>query len=82
MTPAIGIGAGGHAKVVLSILKLLGGFEIIGLLDSNRGLWGTHVMGIRVAGGDDLLARYYSDGVRHAFIGIGSVGNASLRRDL
>lgn len=82
MIATIGIGAGGHAKVVLSILKLLGGFEIIGLLDSNRGLWSTHVMGIRIEGGDDLLVRYYEEGVRHAFIGVGSVGNVSPRRDL
>jgi len=68
----IGLGAGGHAKVVLETLAAMGGFEVVGLLDPRRELWQTEVHGVPVLGGDELLASHYDSGVRHAFIGLGS----------
>lgn len=78
----VGLGAGGHARVVMDILRLMGGYEIVGLLDRDRTLWATEVQGVRVLGGDDLLSDLYDRGVPYAFIGLGSVGNAAPRREL
>jgi sugar O-acyltransferase (sialic acid O-acetyltransferase NeuD family) len=79
---AVGIGAGGHAAVVLEILKLAGACEVVGLLDVRPELWGTSVDGVAVLGDDLLLPSLYSDGVRGAFLGLGSVGDTRHRRAL
>lgn len=82
MNKVIGLGAGGHAKVVIETLRLVGNFELAGLIDPKRELWNTEVLGVRVLGDDDLLPELYSQGIHHAFIGLGSVGNSQPRRNL
>ena len=76
----IGLGAGGHAKVVIEILRLMGGYELVGLLDQNRELWNTRVLEVPVLGGDSLLAELYDQGTGHVFIGVGGVGDTGPRR--
>lgn len=76
----VGLGAGGHAKVVIEILQRNATLRIIGLLDRDDALWGRQVLGIPVLGGDDLLPELYGRGVRHVFIGVGSTGDATTRR--
>jgi UDP-perosamine 4-acetyltransferase len=78
----IGLGAGGHAKVVIDILQLAGGCELVGLLDSNPSLWHTSLLGVPVLGGDDLLSEVYAQGATYAFIGLGSIGDTKPRRRL
>lgn len=80
MQPIIGLGAGGHAKVLVEILRLLGEYEIIGLLDPDAEKWRTQVLGIPVLGDDDLLPALFAQGVREAFIGLGGVGDTRPRR--
>ena len=46
----IGLGAGGHAKVVIEILRLNASLRITGLLDRDDALWGRQVLGIPVLG--------------------------------
>jgi len=82
MKRVVGLGAGGHAKVVIEILQLMGGYELVGLLDPKKELWNTEVLGVPVLGGDDLLPKLYKEGVRHAFIGLGTVGDTRPRREL
>jgi len=82
MKRVVGLGAGGHAKVVIEILQLMGGYELVGLLDPKKELWNTKVLGIPVLGGDDLLPKLYKEGVRHAFIGLGTIGDTRPRREL
>lgn len=79
---AIGIGAGGHAKVVIDVLRCAGGCEVVGLLDADRGLHGTEVVGVPVLGGDDLLPSLRAEGITHAFIGVGCSGDARPRARL
>jgi sugar O-acyltransferase (sialic acid O-acetyltransferase NeuD family) len=78
----VGLGAGGHAKVVLEALAGVGGFEIVGLLDPREELWGGNVGGVPVLGGDELLRRQYDAGVTHAFIGLGGADDTAPRRRL
>lgn len=73
MPSVVGIGAGGHAKVIIDILRLNGEFDLIGLIDSDPSRVGDQVLGIPVLGGDDQLESLYRDGVRHAFLGIASL---------
>src|SRR6185295_11112546 len=82
MTRVIGFGAGGHAKVVIEILRALGGFEIVGLLDSNASLVGASMIGVPVIGDDGLAPGFVRDGIRHAFIGLGTGSSTLPRRRL
>ena len=82
MIPVVGFGAGGHAKVVIEILRSRGEYEIIGLLDARSELWGTNVLGVKVLGDDSLMTELHGRGIEHAFIGVGTVGDAQPRRGL
>lgn len=61
--PIIVLGSGGHAKVVLDVLRLLGR-EVIGLTTQDKSLSGTSMLGTRVLGDDDALANYTPAHVR------------------
>jgi UDP-perosamine 4-acetyltransferase len=82
MIPVIGIGAGGHAKVILEIIRNDPRYRLVGLLDRNHELWGKQIAGIPVLGGDELLGKLFAEGTRHAFIGVGTTGDAAPRRKL
>ena len=82
MERVIGLGAGGHAKVVIEILRLAGGYELVGLLDPDRRLWTTKVEGLPVLGDDELLRGLLSEGVQSAFLGLGAVGDTKHRQAL
>lgn len=80
--PVIGIGAGGHAKVVIDILKLGRRYDVVGLLDPRAELHGGAVMGVNVLGDDLLLESLLARGIRHVFIGVGSTASAGPRERL
>ena len=81
MTRVVGLGAGGHAAVVVDILRL-GGHDIIGLLDPDSNLADARVVGVPVLGGDELLAGMRDLDVRAFFVGVGSTPNTAARRRL
>ena len=81
MIPVIGFGAGGHAKVVIEILRSMREYEILGLLDK-RLPTGANVLGVEVLGDDSLMTELKERGIEHAFIGVGTVGDAQPRREL
>ena len=80
--PVLGLGAGGHAKVVIEILRLAGDYKLVGLLDPNSNLWGNTVLEVPVLGDDEQLPSLQKQGVRHAFIGVGAVGATKIRQSL
>lgn len=82
MTRVVGLGGGGHAKVVIDVLARDSRWEVVGLLDPDPALRGTEILGIAVLGDDDLLPELASRGVTHAFIGLGSTGDLGPRRRL
>lgn len=83
MAPVIGLGAGGHAKVVIEILRAMGGVELIGLLDVDESLHGKELLDVPVLGNDDRLAELTSEhGELGFFLGVGSVGDNSARTAL
>ncbi len=81
--PAIlGIGAGGHARVLIEILQQTGEWEIAGLLDADESKTGQNTSGILILGTDDTIPELFQRGIRAAFIGIGSIGSSILRRKI
>jgi UDP-perosamine 4-acetyltransferase len=80
--PVIGLGAGGHAKVVIEILKLCGRYEPVGLLDRNPELRGEQILGIPILGDDSLMEELKLGGADHFFIGLGGAADLQPRRRL
>ena len=75
----VGLGAGGHAKSVLEAALSSGRFEAVALADDDPARVGGEVLGVPVVGADKL-ARLRAEGVEHAFLGIGAVGDNAPRR--
>ena len=72
MDKIIVIGGGGHAKVVISILKKLNKYEIIGYTDNkNNG----EILGVHYLGNDDILRGLLKKDVNKAVIGIGNINS-------
>lgn len=82
MVKVVGLGAGGHAAVMIEAIRASGAGEIVGLLDADPKRHGSHVFGIPVLGNDDLLPKLRDEGVTHFFNGIGSVRNTALRQQV
>ena len=78
----VGLGAGGHAKVILDILAFHSDFEVVGLTNADPDTVGKYVLGVPVLGNDNILPDLRQQGVSGAFIGVGSVGDCRLRRKL
>ena len=65
------IGAGGHGRVVLDILRNNHQFDIAGFLDANTALHGKEVCGTKVLGDISLSQHFDELGVGGAIIAIG-----------
>lgn len=78
-TKIVGVGAGGHAAMVLDLIEQLGGYEVVGLTDAERATHGTRRLGVPVLGGDEQLELLRRAGVRCAFIGVGAVSSEGTR---
>ena len=76
----IGLGAGGHARVMIEVIRLIGDYQLAGLLDPKEELWNTKVSGVLVLSDDSLLPELHSRGIQYAFIGLGSIGDTRPRR--
>jgi len=76
--PVVVIGAGGHAKVVVDALLLLGA-ELLCLTDTDSAKHGTSVLGVPVLGDDSLLTDYPPGSVDLA-MGVGSARVSPSRR--
>lgn len=79
-TAIVGLGAGGHGRVIADILSRSGEYSLAAWLDSDTSLRDTEVCGAPVLGDDSMLAEIFSEKLSKAFIGLGSIGDASLRR--
>jgi UDP-perosamine 4-acetyltransferase len=78
--PVLIIGGGGHAKVLIDVLRLRS-FEILGIVDTDPARTGTAVAGIPVLGDDAVLDRY-EPGKIALVNAVGSVGVPKSRRDV
>jgi len=65
------IGAGGHGRVVLDILRTNHQFEVVGFLDSNPAIHHSIVDGIEVLGDLSLIPSFADLGISGALVAIG-----------
>lgn len=75
------LGGGGHAKMCIDLLRRLGTWQIIGILDSDRPV-GSTVLEVPVIGRDtdDELKRVFAAGVRYAVNAVGLAESHQLRQ--
>ena len=76
--PVIIVGGGGHAKVLIDILRLRSE-TIIGIVDADPGQQGKSIFGIPVIGNDDAVAQHAVTAVL-LINGLGSVGATDRRQ--
>lgn len=65
------VGAGGHGKVVLDILRAGGKFEPAGFVDSSADRAGKSIGGIPIFGPANVLPKLAQRGIRAAIVAIG-----------
>ncbi len=78
----IGLGAGGHAKGMIEILRGYDSYEIVGLLTPNLDSHPEQILGVPILGGDELLSQLGNQGVEYFFVGVGGVGDNQPRKRL
>lgn len=78
--PIIIIGAGGHAKVLIDALKLLGA-PILGISEQNLAMLNTELLGFPIICNDAELKKYPPESVT-LVNGIGGIKDTALRREV
>ncbi|PZW44997.1 UDP-perosamine 4-acetyltransferase [Humitalea rosea] len=63
------VGAGGHARVVLELLRAAGWFEVVGVIDARPDA--APIGGLPILGGEEVLPRLRAEGIAQALIAIG-----------
>jgi len=74
----VGLGAGGHAAVIIETLRAAGHSEIIGLLAPEQG----DVLGVPIIGDDDILMSLKDRQIDGAFLGVGMMKSSLIRKRL
>src|SRR4051812_24752445 len=65
------VGAGGHGKVVLDVLRAGRKYKPVAFVDADASLHGTRVGGVEVIGGPNQLPRLRQKKIHHAIVAIG-----------
>lgn len=73
------IGGGGHAKVLICVIKKSSLFEVAGYVDIYD--QGT-ILGIKYLGNDHKLKKFFSQGIFNAAIGVGQVNVTQKRNEI
>ncbi len=71
-------GGGGHGKALIDLVRLLGSYSIVGIIDDGIPT-GTLIMGLPVLGGAAVLAQLAQAGVHLAANAVGGIGNIAPR---
>ena len=71
-------GGGGLSKMIIESVRVLGCYQIVGIIDDNLPK-GSDIIGSPVLGGSEVLPELYQDGVRLAVNSVGGIGNYKVR---
>jgi acetyltransferase EpsM len=71
-------GGGGHGKALIDLIRLLGTYPIVGIVDDGIGP-GTTIMGVQVLGGSMVLDELLKAGAHLAANAVGGIGNIAPR---
>lgn len=73
------LGGGGHARVLIDSLQVIGIATPFAVLDSDPSCWGSDLLGVPILGGDNLLPELAKQGVAYFVVGLGSSGDSRPR---
>ena len=71
-------GCGGHGKTLIDLVRSLGCYQLVGLIDDEIPI-GSLVMGLKVLGSAAILPDIFQQGIHLAINGIGGIGNPEVR---
>ena len=74
-------GGGGLSKMIIEAVRVLGSYQILGVVDDNMKI-GTDVIGSPVIGGADVLTKLKNDGIRLVVNSVGGIGDYKVRLDV
>lgn len=77
-TALIIFGGGGHGKTVIDLVRAMGTYRIVGVIDDGLPP-GSEVLGAPVLGGAKELDEWHNRGVRLAVNAVGGIGNVAVR---
>jgi len=75
------IGGGGHGRVVIDAIKSAKSFNIYGILDPSLRR-NSIISGVKVIGPDGMLPILFKNGIKNAFISVGSIGDHEPRKKI
>lgn len=74
------VGAGGHCKVIIDLIKSASKYDIVGVTDkAYESSEDKFVLDIPIIGDDSILDDLYKSGIKNAFVCIGALHNISIR---
>lgn len=71
-------GGGGLSKMIIESVRVLGCYQIVGIIDDNLPK-GRDIIGSPVLGGVEMLPELYQSGIRMAVNSVGGIGNYRVR---
>lgn len=77
-TALILFGGGGHGKTVIDLVRSLGTYRIVGIIDDGLPA-GSDVLGVPVLGGEQHLEEWHLRGVRMAVNAVGGINHPEVR---
>jgi len=80
-TKVIIYSGGGLSKMIIETVRVLGAYQIVGVIDDNMEK-GTDVIGSPVLGGAEMLPKLYTKGIRTAVNAIGGIGSYKVRLEV
>lgn len=72
----LGLGAGGHARVILDAVRLAGKYQVAGLIDQSDFTLGRFIDEAEILGGEDRLEELRARGIRYVFNGVGGLADS------
>jgi sugar O-acyltransferase (sialic acid O-acetyltransferase NeuD family) len=77
-TAIVVYGGGGHGKSLVELLRALGCYRLVGIIDDGIAK-GETILGLPVLGGGEALVELYPRGVRLAANAVGGIGDLAIR---
>lgn len=75
------VGAGGHCKVIIEIIRSTNQYEIIGITDTNKQT-GEYILDVPILGNDEYLKVLFNKGIECAFLCVGALSNPNIRNKM
>jgi sugar O-acyltransferase (sialic acid O-acetyltransferase NeuD family) len=76
------LGTGGHAMVLTEIIQRSDQYQLIGFITPDSKIKEKQIKHFPILGSDDDLPMLFKKGIKHAIVGIGSIGDNGPRKNL